>query len=607
MVNENRKINIESGDDLEKIEEEIIKAAGKAGKKNVIVNIFSYPHEKLKRRWQVRYKFNKKHLVMDAIIAAVVLTLVGLNIFWLYGGFHYFSDNLELKISSGQKEYASGEKVVFQIEYNNGNKYELEETALSLILPENFNLEKVDRAGYDYDHNIIKLGDLAAGANGEIEVKGQLFGGVGDEQVLAVNLNYFKTDKKGNRLWGQFTNNALRKIPIKKSYLEVKTILPDKLVYGQQINLNVQVVNAGVDLDYELLKLKIDDHEFIIKNLSSLKTEETQIPIVIKTENFYQPEITLIWERAGMSLLQKQFNLNIPVIQPMFKVVSLINKGEVANPGETIEVVLAYGNNGVYTIENAEISIDFIGDYWNLKQTDGEVGKIIGKTMVWTFKELPKLALAQPKEGGEIRFNVGTKNFVVGSNDFSLKTRTNLKYKIEGQAVQIVNEIVETKLNSNLSVKAYPVYFTGSGDQLGRGPLPPRVGQETKYWVFFQLVNDINPVKNVVVKILSEGNVVFTGKTNVPVGDPVEINESASFLTWKISQVPVKPEGIGFAVEVAIVPTLAEWNTYPLLFSSMNISGLDSKTGKAIDKTLAGPTTKLLYDKKGKGKDGVVK
>ena len=94
MLNENKKINIESNDDLEKIEEEIIKAAEKSGKKNVIVNIFSYPHEKLKKRWQVRYKFNKKHLVMDAIIAGIVLTMIGLNVFWLYGGFHYFSDNL---------------------------------------------------------------------------------------------------------------------------------------------------------------------------------------------------------------------------------------------------------------------------------------------------------------------------------------------------------------------------------------------------------------------------------------------------------------------------------------------------------------------------------
>jgi hypothetical protein len=483
----------------------------------------------------------------------------------------------------------------------------LEETVLSLILPENFNLEKVDRAGYDYDHNIIKLGDLAAGANGEIEVRGQLFGGVGDEQVLAANLNYYKTDKKGNRLWGQFTNNALRKIPIKKSYLEINTSLPDKLVYGQQINLNVQVTNTRVDLNYELLKLKVEGQEFIIKNLGPSKTEKTQIPITIKTENFYQPEITLIWEKAGLSLLQDRLDLNIPVIQPMFSVVSLINNGEVADPGELVEIVLAYGNNGQYTIENAELSVDFIGDYWNLEQVDGEVGKIVGKTMVWTFKELPKLALIQPNEGGEINFKVATKSYVINTLDLSLRTKADLKYKLNGEEIFIPGKIIETKLNSNLSIKAYPVYFTAGGDQLGRGPLPPRVGQETKYWVFFQLVNDINPVENVVVKIISEGNVVFTGKTNVPVGDPVEINESASFLTWKISQVPVNPEGIGFAVEVAIVPTPAEWNTYPLLFSSMNIFGVDSKTGEKIDKTLAGPTTKLLYDKKGKIKDGVVK
>ncbi|MEK7512104.1 MAG: hypothetical protein AAB575_03775 [Patescibacteria group bacterium] len=608
----NKTFNVESGDSLEKIEEEIIEAADKAGKKNVIVNIFSYPGEKLKRRWNVRYKFNKKHLVMDAIIAGIVLTLVGLNIFWLYGGFHYFSDKLELKISSNEKEFTSGQPVTFDIEYNNKNKYELEEAVLSLVLPANFVLEQVDRVGYDYDHNIIKLGDLASGANGSIEIEGQLLGAVGDEQILAANVNYFKTDKKGNRLWGQFTNSVFKRISLTQSYLDVSMPLPEKAVFGQYLLLNVKLLNNSADLTYDLLKLRVADHDFSFVNVTPGKTEEFQITATVKSEEVYNPEIILSWEKNGLSFLQKKVEFSVPVVQPKFSVVSSVNNGEAANPGEKVEITLAYGNNGKYTIENAEIHLVFSGDYWNLKQIDGEVEKIFvndvpEQELVWTFKELPKLALVQPNEGGEIKFKVGTKNYAAKSNDFSLRTRADLKYKLNGQAVTAPGEPVETKLNSNLSVKAYPIYYTASGDQLGRGPLPPKVGQETKYWVFFQLVNDINPVENVAVKIISEGNVVFTGKSNVPVGDPVEINDSARMLTWKISQIPVNPEGIGFAVEVAIVPTLPEKGTYPLLLSSINISGLDSETGKLIDKTLAGPTTKLVYDKKGKTKDGVVK
>ena len=51
-MTKNKQINIDAPDDLEKIEEDIIRAAEKAGKKNVIVNIFTYPHKKLKKRWQ---------------------------------------------------------------------------------------------------------------------------------------------------------------------------------------------------------------------------------------------------------------------------------------------------------------------------------------------------------------------------------------------------------------------------------------------------------------------------------------------------------------------------------------------------------------------------
>ena len=99
--------NLEADDDLEKIEEDILTAANKAGKKNVIVNIFSYPHKKLKKRWNVRYKFNIKHLYFDLTVIAGILVLIALNIFWLYGGFHYFFNKLDMNVEIAQEEVVS--------------------------------------------------------------------------------------------------------------------------------------------------------------------------------------------------------------------------------------------------------------------------------------------------------------------------------------------------------------------------------------------------------------------------------------------------------------------------------------------------------------------
>jgi len=58
---------------------------------------------------------------------------------------------------------------------------------------------------------------------------------------------------------------------------------------------------------------------------------------------------------------------------------------------------------------------------------------------------------------------------------------------------------------------------------------------------------------------------------------------------------------------VAIIPTAGQKGTYPLLLSAVKVSGTDGVTGEVIEKNLGGVTTKLIYDAKGKLRDGVVK
>src|SRR3989339_1275384 len=166
MTKTDKIIDVNTNENLEQIEEDIIEAADKAGKKNIIVNIFSAPREKLKRRWEVRYKFNKKHLVMDILIALGVLFLIGLNIFWAYGGFHYFFNRLDFSAQLTNEKVVSGATSEIVVQYNNRNKFEIEEAVLSLTFPKYFVLESVDRENYDALNNILVLGDLAPGANG---------------------------------------------------------------------------------------------------------------------------------------------------------------------------------------------------------------------------------------------------------------------------------------------------------------------------------------------------------------------------------------------------------------------------------------------------------
>ncbi|MFH0988028.1 MAG: hypothetical protein V1763_01515 [Parcubacteria group bacterium] len=611
-----QNININSTDNIEKLEEEILEAANKAGKKNVIVNIFSFPAKRLKRRWNIRYKFNKKHLIIDSVVVAGILVLIGLNIFWAYGGFRYFSNNLTLTVSGGADKMLSGQIASFTIHYANDNEYTLDEVVLGIRLPQNFELKNVSAKTFDYQRNVLALGNLAPGANGDVNLSGIVLGGLNDQQNLIVNLTYFKTDNRGQQMWGQFQENRVRSYMIGGSYLSVESALPDKLVNGATFDWPIKIKNTSADFTYENVSFGPDiaeDFKMIVPpsqgygeastptlNVALIKPGEEVLFAVKMQVTSITPEKAVsgrvFSEIGGMNLLQSVVSENKTVLQPNFSVAVKLAKGGAVNPGDPVDLIVSYNNAGDLTLENVELNLEFGGSFWD----------VAGSAIKFNYKNWPRLALLQPKETGEQKITVQTKTSGAAADVLS-QVRLTGQYKLQGNVVDFVNDWVSVKFNSNLSAVVYPLYYAPTGDQLGRGPIPPRVGQETKYWVFVKLVNDLNSVGNVKISMTLGPNVAWQDKSNVPVGDAIDYDATTRSLSWQISEVPVKPENIGFAFMVGVTPDVNQRGTYPLLLKNIKISGIDSSTQETINKNLGDVTTKLIYDLKGKKRDGVAR
>jgi len=298
------------------------------------------------------------------------------------------------------------------------------------------------------------------------------------------------------------------------------------------------------------------------------------------------------------------------VVDQKFSFSQKILNAKSVNPGDWVDIQLDYENAGTFTLENVTFGIMFIGDYWdlsNIKKADGNFYPASQTTLTWAEKELPKLALIQPGEKGSINISVKTKAYVSGSSDFSLTTRTFNHNVFKWRDVQIESEPLITKLNTNLAVQVYPMYYAPTGDQLGRGPLPPKVNEQTKYWVFAKLINDISAVENVTLSMELPFNVSWSDRSNVPVGNPLVYDPNTRTISWTVSKLPVKPTNIGFAFEVGIIPSASQIGQNPVLIQNIKISGRDERTGSLIEKDLGNITTKLIQDIKGKLRDGVVR
>ncbi len=614
-------IDVKTNDDLEQIEEDIIEAADKAGKRNVIVNIFAAPGQRLKRRWNVRYKFNKKHLVMDLLIALGVLLLVGLNIFWAYGGFHYFFNRLDLSARVSNNQVVSGEVSEIIIEYANRNKFEIQEAVLSLTFPKYFILEGVDRENYDTRNNVLVLGNLSPGANGRVVVRGKIFGNIKEDQAVFASINYFKTDKKGGRLWGQFRKNSILEYRIESSPLVLESIdFMASMVRGQTLTLPVKIKNTSKDQEYKKLQLDFvsDDEVKVIDKatrelINLIPGEERTIIFNYKINSAADIKnigLRLHWLDPQWDLVQAIWEGQHEVVDQKFYFENKkVGENVAVNPGDWIDFAFEYKNTGSFTLHNVVLGVELAGDYWEVSSAKSSdvLPQVRGQSLTWTEKEWPRLALIQPGETGEVHLSIKTKSYVSGSSDFNLRMTLWTSNLFESREIIIENEPILIRLNSNLAVQVYPMYYAPTGDQLGRGPLPPKVGETTKYWIFAKLINDISSVENVVLTMELPINVSWSNRSNVPVGDPLVFDPNSRAVSWKVSKLPVKPGNIGFAFEVALLPSANQVGQFPILIQDIKISGRDERTGVMIEKKLGNITSKLIQDTKGKTRDGAVR
>jgi len=178
------------------------------------------------------------------------------------------------------------------------------------------------------------------------------------------------------------------------------------------------------------------------------------------------------------------------------------------------------------------------------------------------------------------------------------------KYKQQGQEKVVSQELKPLALVSELNVDAAAYYHSDHGDQLGIGPLPPLVGLPTNYWIFLNVENEGNIVKNFTLTAhLADGLSLGTGRT-VSKGDLI-YDETTRRLTWIIPELPALAKDNRAGFNIQLIPTEEQIGQIPTLLSSISYIATDSFTGQQLAGNLPNITTDLTADKLNQGQ-GVV-
>jgi hypothetical protein len=282
----------------------------------------------------------------------------------------------------------------------------------------------------------------------------------------------------------------------------------------------------------------------------------------------------------------------------------------VLDPGGSITIIFEYENSSESSVTNAQFRIS-------------GPSAVLGKTNIsngyyengyWLLTDVIEEIV--PGANGEERMVIPVKNTLSSGLDsyenILVQTESSATMNFLDEEVEVPSNTVGTELQIPLTspfiLSSFARYYASSGDQLGRGPLPPAPNEGTKYWIFWNISGTTNEISNLQIIAPLGSNVTLTGRQSVSIGTAV--TQSGNNIVWNVANLeptmPTNSTVIGAAFEVMVTPTEADLGTSPVLIGSATATASDEFTGALVSGSATSVNTTLTIDKKGAAYGGTV-
>jgi len=497
------------------------------------------------------------------------------------------------------------------IRYTNGTGQELNNAYLQLSYPAHFNLLELTSDETPLASSTVSLGTLAPNATGSIKIRGIMYGDVGGQQIFDSKLTF--TYGKNNKSGEKTSSHTFSPV---HSVLQLSLELPEKIIASQPFTGYVVYTNSGEN-DLPLFKItpiwpenfslissqpKIDSVNNSWKIDGTKANETGKIEFIGQTtENDETINLTFnpFFSFGDTEYKQDPLVQTISITQPQVKLSHGVDSSSV-KPGGIFKTTIKYENTGETPIYNLELTA----------LSDSPFISSISKQ---TINELAAGTSGETEIDVKLKSSIAQSETLVYEN-LKINIKASASYRMENnetaQKITVTDSTVSVPLTTPISLKSVGRYSSDYGDQLGRGPLPPMVGEETKYWIFWSVSGTTNKIDNLTISGQLPNNVTFTGLQTVSEGNAVTYDSTNRTVTWKTTTLPAtfSPSAkiIGVAFEVAITPSEDQTNTSPPLISGISASGTDAFTGTWVMASGTTVTTNLPNDLMAKGLGTVI-
>ena len=576
----------------------------------------------------------KRNLIIKLFRNLMILVLAGLAAYFLY--FYYFSRGNDLAgvqlAINAPDSVAAGEEFSYQIEYKNPTKFPVGKVRLELQYPENFVFVGSSAAASTGNYGFV-LPDLPSGGAAQLTVTGRLIGLQDSANVISGSLSYVPLNFSS-----EFRKEASDVTAIKSLGFQTVLSCPSSIFIGQDNDLSLafQAVEdnqlGDFNLEFSLpsgasIALAPDatassspvltgssspfsvssfgPNVWLISGLSrdnsyrkitfNYQTKDnagdSQVKVSLK-KRLDDGQSYTFWEQQCQSEAVKS-DLNLTLFLNGSK-----NDG-VANFGDTLNYTLNYSNKGANTFKDVAIMAVLDSPFidWSRRQVDDQ-GEAKDGRIIWNKAGLPGLAEIKPGDSGEINFSVPIKSFQSEFLSEKSEIGSYAQYGFDGkESGQEENKsnVINTKLNSDLSLTEKILYFDENNTPVGSGPLPPKVGEKSSFRVYWAVKNDLHELGNVQVALSLPAGVSWEGNASAGAGS-IYYDEGRRSVIWNIGLMPLSVAKLEGSFTISILPQEADRDKIMVLSPGTAVSAFDKETNNNFTQKTEAKTTRLEDD-----------
>ncbi|HEY4476791.1 MAG TPA: hypothetical protein VJB69_02345 [Candidatus Paceibacterota bacterium] len=560
---------------------------------------------------------SRRSILTIFLIVAVIFFLiaVGFAAYTLYRGGNVISPaNVELVVD-GPKTVKAGEILNLQVLVANKNTTPLNSVDLILEFPPGtrspFDMTK------EFPRTRIPLETIAPGASANQTIKAVVFGEKDIDQQIKVSVEYRIADSNAIFDKVDYFNYQISSSPI-----TLNLTLPAEINSGQLVNLDLEIAVSDSALR-DLVVTASYPPGFTFTDATPPPSIGTNVWRWGDVPAGARPRLKISGKLEGQDDDPKSFRFSagiesarnegeiavnygdvfkiITIKRPFVALTASINgdlsaQEYVADSGNPVRVDIAWVNNLPTEVTDGELTVTLGGtalDQRTVVTSDGFYQSATNQ-IIWRPVTSPALVRLSPGARGQVSFNFAALPLI--RDNQAVIERPTIELHINFRARRVTpdagSETIETtvkkqvKINSTFQLASSAIYH--GGPFTNRGPLPPRVGQETTYTILWSVINSSNNVTAAAVKATLPAYVRWLGVVN-PETEKLTFDNSRGEVNWDLGVVDAGRGLTSAAREVAfqvvLLPSISQTGDTPVIVTTPTLTGTDSFTHQLLTNT----------------------